>query len=207
MNRTEARRASRAAPDEQAHDWSDEQLVSALRARDADALVVLWERHARPAFALAVRILGDAGWAEEVIQDVFLRLWNNSAGYDARRGGLRPWLLTLTHHAAVDGLRSRRGTARARDCGPAALDVLPWHGDDPDETAWRALTADAVRGALAQLPANQREVMELVYYAGYTQTQIAEQTGQPLGTVKTRLRLGVLKLRELLHEHVARAPA
>lgn len=155
---------------------SDEQLVTTLTYGDADALSVLWDRHARPAFSLALRILGDVGWAEEVVQDVFYRLWSNPQAYDVTRVDLRRWLLTITHHASVDGLRSKCGTARARNSGPEPLNVL----------------------SHAELPDAQHEVVELMYFRGLTQAEIARQTGQPLGTVKTRVRLGARKLRDLL---------
>ncbi|PLS84221.1 MAG: hypothetical protein CYG60_19105 [Actinobacteria bacterium] len=107
---------------------SDEKPVDTLAGGDMNALGVLWDRHARPAYSLAARVLRDPGWAEEVVQDVFVRLWSNPRLYDPQRGELRRWLLTVTHHAAVDGLRSRRGTARARDLGPEAWIPLPTMG-------------------------------------------------------------------------------
>jgi RNA polymerase sigma-70 factor (ECF subfamily) len=177
---------------------TDEQLVQMLAAGDAQALGMLSERHARPVYSLALRILRDPGWAEEVAQDVLLRLWTKPELYDSARGDLRRWLLSVAHHAAIDGLRGRRGTARARDGGPEPLDGLAHEGEDPSEAAWRSLRAESVRGALAQLPPPQREAVELVYYHGLSQTEIAAHTGQPLGTVKTRIRLGLQKLKAAL---------
>ena len=179
---------------------SDEQLVDTLASGDVDALGTLWDRHARPVYSLAVRVLRDPGWAEEVAQDVFLRLWSNPRLYDPSRGELRRWLLAITHHAAVDGLRGRRGTARTRDVGPDALEHLVHGGEDPSERAWRNLQAERVRAALSELPSAQREVMEMIYFGGLTQSEVASFTGQPLGTVKSRVRLGLTKLRNALSE-------
>ncbi len=177
---------------------SDEQLVHLLADGDSRALGVLSERHARPGYSLALRILRDPGWAEEVSQDVFLRLWTKPELYDPTRGELRRWLLSVAHHAAIDGLRGRRGTARAHDGGSAPLDGLAEPGIDPAESAWRHLRAETVRAALTLLPAAQREAVELVYYRGLSQSEVAEHTGQPLGTVKTRIRLGLNKLKQAL---------
>lgn len=179
---------------------SDDYLVRTLGDGDKDALGTLWDRHARPAYSLAVRMLRDAGWAEEVVQDVFVRLWSSPRMYDPTRGSLRTWLLTVTHQAATDGLRGKRGTARIRDAGPDPLDRAVSVGEDPAEKAWRNVRAEHVRAALKELPSAQREVMELVYFRGLTQAETAEHTGQPLGTVKSRLRLGLRKLRDSLAE-------
>lgn len=180
--------------------YSDEQLVHTLADGDAAALGVLWDRHARPVYSLALRMLRDRGWAEEVVQDVFVRLWSNPRMYDAARGDLRRWLLTVTHHAAVDGLRSKRGTSVARDAGPEGLEFLPQRGEDPADSAWRSLRAESVRSAILDLPSTQREAMELVYFNGLTQAEAAQLTGQPLGTIKSRLRMGLRKLRDSLSE-------
>ena len=173
----------------------DEQLVRTMAEGNTNALDELWDRHARFLYSLAFRILRDPGWAEEVVQDVFVRLWSSPQKYDPTRGGLRPWLLTVTHHAAVDGLRGRRGTASAREAGPEGLQFMAHKDEDPSDSAWDSLRSDTVRDALLQLPTEQREVMEMVYFGGLTQRETAERTGQPLGTVKSRLRLGMQKLR------------
>lgn len=179
---------------------SDEQLVHTLADGDAKALGVLWDRHARPVYSLALRMLRDRGWAEEIAQDVFVRLWSNPRMYDAARGDLRRWLLTVTHHAAVDGLRGRRGTAVVRDAGPEGLEFVSQRGEDPADSAWKSLRAESVRAAILDLPSAQREVMELVYFDGLTQAEAAQRTGQPLGTVKSRVRMGLRKLRDSLSE-------
>lgn len=179
---------------------SDKQIMITLTRGDRDALGMLWDRHARPVYSLAVRMLRDPGWAEEVVQDVFLRLWHEPQRYDPSRGDLRRWLLTVAHHAAVDGLRGRRGTARARDAGPEPLETLTRGGEDLSESVCRNMRAEKVRAAISELPDTQREVIELVYFEGFTQSEVAQNTGQPLGTVKSRLRLGMRKMRDSLAE-------
>lgn len=181
--------------------YSDEDLVSLLAARDATALAVLSERHAGLAYSLALRILRDPGWAEETVQDVLMRLWNRPEMFDATRGDLRKWLLRVTHNAAVSGLRGRRGTARALNTGPEPLELMAMNGEDPSETAVKSLSAETVRSVLAELPPTQRQALELAYYEGLTQSEIAARTREPLGTVKTRIRLGLQKLKLAL-EHV-----
>ena len=179
---------------------SDKQIMITLTRGDREALGTLWDRHARPVYSLAVRMLLDPGWAEEVVQDVFLGLWREPQRYDPSRGDLRRWLLTVAHHAAVDVLRGRRGTARTRDVGPEPLETLTRGGDDPSESVWRNIRAERVRAAISELPDTQREVIELVYFEGFTQAEVAQNTGQPLGTVKSRLRLGMRKMRDSLAE-------
>ena len=179
-------------------DHRDEELVRLLGHGDADALEALSDRHARPAYSLALRVLGDPGWAEEVVQDVLLRLWKKPELYDPGRGDLRRWLLSVTRNAAIDGLRGRRGTANARDGGAAPLDFLSDGADDPSDVAWRNMQAETVRAALQDLPDAQREVVELAYFGGLSQSEIAQRTGEPLGTVKTRMRLGLGKLKRSL---------
>lgn len=180
--------------------YSDEQLVRTLTDGDAAALGVLWDRHARPVYSLALRMLRDRGWAEEISQDVFVRLWANPRMYDAARGDLRRWLLTVTHHAAVDGLRGRRGTAVVRNAGPEGLEFLSQRGEDPADSAWNSLRAESVRAAILDLPSAQREAMELIYFDGLTQAEADERTGQPLGTIKSRVRMGLRRLRDSLSE-------
>lgn len=179
---------------------ADDDLVRMLALGDTAALEEVSVRHARVCFSLAMRILGDNGWAEEVTQDVLLRLWRKPEMYDPSRGELRKWLLSLTHHAAVDQLRGRRGTARRLDSGPDPLDLLAYGEDDPGEVAWKTVRAEMILGALSKLPPAQRQALEMAYYEGLSQSEIAARTGQPLGSVKTRIRLGMSKLRVLLRQ-------
>jgi RNA polymerase sigma-70 factor, ECF subfamily len=175
---------------------SDEAVLAAIARRDEAAVAALYDRYGALAYALAYRILRDRGAAEDVVQDVYLGVWRRAGGYRPGRGSVRTWLLASVHHRAIDRLRGTAGRAR-RDVPLDAAPPAP-AGDDP----WRAVEAtllrEAVRQGLAGLPGEQRRALELAYYGGHTQTQIAELTGVPLGTVKGRVRMGLLKLREAL---------
>ena len=174
---------------------SDEHLVRLLAGGDEDALQALAERHSRPAYSLALRVLGDPGWAEEVVQDVLLRLWTRCGQYDPARGDLRRWLLSITHHAAINELRGRRGTARDRNAGSGPLAARSTDGESPFESAWRSLRAERVRAALRELSPQHRQAVALRYYGGLSPAEIAAGTGQPVATIKTRLRRALPKLR------------
>lgn len=188
-------------PDEA--DASDGGLVRRVLSRDESALEALYERYGRPAYALAYRITGERVFAEEVVQEVFLALWRDPAKYDPARGGFPSWLLAATHHKSVDAVR-REQTVRSRRASlaeEAGLYTSPAADDPPvEDAAFSGLRGARVRRALAQLPEPQREVVVLAYYAGYTQTEIAERTGAPLGTVKTRMLAGMNKLRHSLDD-------
>jgi len=171
-----------------------------LAQKEVDALLALSERHSRLAYSLAFRILGDPGWAEEVVQDVLLRLWNRPEMYDPARGDLRAWLLRVVHNAAVSGLRSKRGSTRTHEQSYEAFDLFEGGTEDPADAAWRTLKAEAVRAAIETLPSAQRRTLEMAYYDGLSQSEIAERMGEPLGTVKTRVRLGLKKLRIVLED-------
>jgi RNA polymerase sigma-70 factor (ECF subfamily) len=173
----------------------DETLVRLLVERDVRALEALYARYSRPIFSLALKILGDREIVEEVVQEVFLRLWTRAHGYDPQRGKLLSWLLTITHHRAVDELRRRRSQPELdglQDQASAQPD-----SDPSTSLAW-VEDRQAVLHALAQLPPAQRRPIELAYYGGLTQVEIALALKEPLGTIKTRMRLGMQKLRLLL---------
>ena len=163
--------------------------------QDVQALEALYERYSRPIFSLGLKILGSHDVVEEVVQEVFMRLWTRAAGYDAARGRLLSWLLTITHHRAVDELRRRRTRLEI-----ANLDEVL--GEAPDTDPTRSLDHVALRvavqRALAQLPQAQRQPIEMAYFGGMTQVEISHALDVPLGTIKTRTRLGLLKLRALL---------
>ena len=174
----------------------DVEILRRIRAGERDAVDDLYERFRRPAFALARRILGDDGLAEDVLQDVFLGVWRDPSGYDGARGSFSSWLLAVVHHKAVDAVRreesQRRRQARAED--EAVLDA-PVAARDVEDDAWSRVVADQVRTALAVLPPPQREALTLAYYGGYTQREVAALTGTPLGTVKTRMLAGMRRLK------------
>lgn len=155
----------------------------------------LYDAYGAPALALAVRMLGDHMAAEEVVQDVFLSAWRSAASFDPSRGTPRAWLLASVHHRCIDRLRGRGGRSRRH----VSLDILNEGvagSDTFDQVAQRLQTA-AIRQALAALPIEQRQAIELAYFEGLTQVAIAERLTIPLGTVKGRLRLALEKLREL----------
>lgn len=174
----------------------DDALVQAIVRRDPDALADLYDRYGRLAFGLAYRILNDASAAEEVVQDAFLRTWQQAASFNTARGTVRTWLLTIVHHRAIDVLRGQFGRRQA-DVG---LDAVEYRLAAPDVwgTVVRQLQREQVQVAVWALPDDQRQAIELAYFAGLTHNEIAERTGVPLGTVKSRLRLGLHKLHDAL---------
>ncbi len=179
---------------------TDRTLMTRIERRDADALAALYDRYGSRLMGLALRIVTEPSEAEEVLQDVFLHVWRGAASYDAARGPVLAWLLVLTRSRAIDRIRSRRAGGRA---GLRALEDVPEPSADVDVEAgsgsreWEALC----RAAIAELPPDQHRALELAYFEGLTQQEIAERTGTPLGTVKTRMRLGLLKLRERLQPY------
>lgn len=181
---------------------SDLPLLDRMDRGDADALAVLYDRYAPRVLGLTTRILGDADEAEDVLQEVFLQVWRAPRRFDPSRGALLTWLLVLARSRAIDRLRSlrRRGRDRHVDVAAAALPS----GQNVERDAEASQEGAAVRRALADLPAEQRRALELAYFDGYTQTEIAELTGTPLGTVKTRLRQGMMKLRDAFRAYSGR---
>jgi RNA polymerase sigma-70 factor (ECF subfamily) len=170
----------------------DEALLPALP-EQVEALEALYDRHARAAFGLALRMLGDREAAEGVVQEAFLAVSRHAARDAPARGSVRTWLLSIVHHRAIDRLRGRVASSPLPEelgADPTAPDV--W------TLAAQRLDRDAIREAVRQLPAEQRQAIELAYFGGLTQSQIAAQLGLPLGTVKGRLRLALARLRGLL---------
>ncbi|MCS7050640.1 MAG: sigma-70 family RNA polymerase sigma factor [Thermomicrobium sp.] len=182
---------------------SDALLAQRVADGDTRALERLYDRYARPVFSLALRMLGDPAEAEEILQETFVRLWQQAARYDANRGSFGSWLMSIAHNLAVDALRTRsRRPQRADFVELAALP--PHHLDEAvvvHEAAEVSELRDRVRQALARLPEPQRQAIELAYFAGLTHSEIAAVLGEPIGTVKTRLRLGMQKLQALLRDH------
>jgi RNA polymerase sigma factor (sigma-70 family) len=160
---------------------------------ELDALEELYDRYRTMAYSIAYRITNDPTLAEDVVQDAFLGAWRNAARYIEGRGSVKTWLLSIVHHRAIDTVRRRRPTTEFPDIElppPAAL-TLP----DVWAEVVAVLDAETVRHALGALSEVQREAIELAYFSGLTQQEIADQTGTPLGTVKSRMRLGLLAMR------------
>jgi RNA polymerase sigma-70 factor (ECF subfamily) len=174
----------------------DAAILRRIVERDPQGVELLYERYSGIAFALAYRLLGERGGAEDVVQEAFLNVWRQGATYDTRRGTVRTWLLTIVHHRAVDRMRSARSKSGADTVIDAAM-PLPAKEDTWTEVV-QGLEHERVRQAMAALPPEQWQVVDLAYYGGFTQTEIAQRVGIPLGTVKGRTRLALDKLRDLL---------
>lgn len=179
---------------ERLHGLADEELMVRLTRGEPDAFDLIYERHSDAAFSLAYRICGSRAAAEEVAQDAFLALWRNGQRYEPSRGSVRNWILGIVHNRAIDSLRRavRHESRRAGDEGLAERLVA---GERTEEEAGRREEAGTMRTLLDDLPAEQRRVIELAYYAGFTHTEIADMLTIPVGTVKGRMRLGLEKLR------------
>ncbi len=175
----------------------DADAVARAAGGDGDALGELYDRHARPVYSLALRILQDTTEAEDIVQEVFAQAWRQAARFDAARGAVGAWLLNLARSRAIDRLRARRARPDT-----AAEPVMPEALQAAGAPADAAIIADEqigrVRLALGSLPFVQRVAIELAYYEGLTHAEIAERLEQPLGTIKTRIRAGLLKLRDAL---------
>ena len=172
---------------------SDEAVVALVSRSDESALAELYDRFGRVAYGLALRILRDTALAEDAVQDAFLAAWRTADRFMPERGKASTWILTLVHRRAVDLVR--REERRRAD----PLDHVPEPGGGSvDEEAWLRLQRERVQGALKQLPDQQREALELAYYGGFTQSELAERLGQPIGTIKSRMFMGLSRLRELL---------
>jgi len=186
-----------------ATDPDDEVLVQRVVARDAEAFAHLYDRYADLVYSVALRVLADPALAEDMAQDVFLRLWRTPAAYDATRGRFVSWLVSVARNRAVDEVRMR-GRRRVREVGDSTGSDDPPDGRAEDPQLAVQIQADrlAVRRALRLLPEDQRVAIELAYFSGLTQQEIAEHLQQPLGTIKTRTRLAMKKLRAALDAEV-----
>ena len=174
---------------------SDEALVALVARMDDAALAELYDRFGRVAYGLALRIVRDPALAEDVVQESFLAAWRSAGRFVAERGKASTWLLTLVHRRAVDLVRReqpRRAEPLEEAPAPAA--------ETTEEEAWLRLRRTRVQEALRRLPDPQREALELAYYGGFTQSELADRLGEPLGTIKSRMFAGLARLRELLDE-------
>lgn len=174
---------------------SDEALLARLLQFDQLALAELYDRHRRTAFSLAYRVVGNPETAEDVVQESFLTVWRRAERYQPEKGSARNWLLAVVRNRAIDAIRGPGAPARQ----PAPIDDLPLvAADDPEFEAMRAIEGQSVRAALDALPREQREVIELAYFGGLAYPEVAARTGAPLGTVKSRMRLALERLRVLV---------
>jgi RNA polymerase sigma-70 factor (ECF subfamily) len=195
-SRTDVVRSRRATvPRDLAH-LSDEAIVALVARSDETALAELYDRYGGLAFGLARRILRDDTLAEDAVQDAFLTVWRTAVRFVPERAKASTWLLTLVHRRAVDLVR-REDRRRAE---PLAESVEPARTGSAEDDAWLRFERERVQAALRQLPDQQREALELAYYGGYSQSELAERLGQPVGTIKSRMFTGLARLRELLGE-------
>ena len=164
---------------------------------DAEAFAVLYDRHGRAAYSLAHRMMGEKQAAEDLAQDAFLKVWRSAGGYRSERGSVRTWILSIVHNRGIDQIRSQASRRRTQDRVEASAPR-----SQPSEAfaeTWRNSQRDQVRDALSTLPSEQLKILELAYFSGYTQVEIAHMLDLPLGTVKGRTRLGLQKLSGFFH--------
>jgi RNA polymerase sigma-70 factor (ECF subfamily) len=166
----------------------DMRLVARIRAGDQQALSELYDRYSKVVYGVALRILHDTGAAEDLLQDIFLQLWRKPDAFDSSRGSLAAWLAVIARHRSIDRLRQRRPETDIEDC------VIVTATDLRDETE-RSLVIEKVRLVMNEMGPDQRTAMEMAFFEGLTHTEIAEKTGEPLGTIKTRIRSGLQMLR------------
>ncbi|HLZ48161.1 MAG TPA: sigma-70 family RNA polymerase sigma factor [Candidatus Limnocylindria bacterium] len=174
----------------------DEALVARIARGDPEALGVLYDRYGRTIFGVLYRMLGAPEAAEEVVQDAFHAVWRRAGTYRADRGSVRTWLLAIARNAAIDWRRTKGKRAEREGAIDEAAELI--EGTRVDDRVIASLRAERVRAAVAALPIEQRQVLSLAFWSGLSQTEIATRTGAPLGTVKSRVRLGMAKLREQL---------
>ena len=167
-------------------------MVSAIRSRDEQAMGELYERYSPIVYSVALRVLGDTAAAEDILQEVFMQLWRSPDVFDAKRGSLPGWLAVISRNRAIDLLRKRRPESDATEV------VVSIEPDLASRAEWnRAL--GKIRGALGSMPSPQRSALEMAFFEGLTHTEIAARTGEPLGTIKTRIRTGLVALRKVFN--------
>ena len=179
----------------------DQTLIQLIVQARAEALSELYDRYGRLVFSLAVNSVGDSATAEEITQDVFLRVWQRARQYRADRSKVSTWLTSITRHRAIDQLRRRHSRTKQHNVAWSQIPAMAEPAvDGPESATHLTIERERVRTAISHLPKEQKQVLALAYFKGMTQSQIAEALDLPLGTVKTRTRLGMQKLRETLRE-------
>jgi RNA polymerase sigma-70 factor (ECF subfamily) len=179
---------------------SDERLLVGVATGDSEALEQLYDRYSRVVYGTALRMLGNPEHAEDIVQETFWRVWRRSGSFQQSRGQVASWIFGIAHNLCIDELRrqhARPQTSRSEDDQSAFLAAADERADVAD-VAFEAERRRLIRAALAQIPGEQRDVIELAYFGGLSQSEIAEHLQSPIGTVKTRIRLGLNKLREIL---------
>ena len=188
---------------EKAERLADEELMPLIGEKDPEAFEVFYDRHGGVAYSLAYRIVGEQAAAEDVTQEAFISIWKSGARFDRARGSVRSWMLSIVRNRAIDALRSKAGKApKLTFDDDAILEARPAEERTEDE-AMRNETATEVRGAISHLPDEQSKVIELAYFGGFSQSEIAGMLNVPLGTVKGRMRLGLEKIRGEMAEGLA----
>jgi RNA polymerase sigma-70 factor (ECF subfamily) len=180
-------------------DPTDVSLLQRIAARDTAALAELYDRHSRLIFSLILRIVRDRGEAEDLLQETFVRVWNRADVYDARVGAPLPWIVRVARNRAIDRVRARRVRAAVDAPNPEATAAEPTPDtgiQSPEAAVLEAERRRRLTGALAGLPHDQRLLIEAAFFEGYTHSELAERFGLPLGTVKTRIRAGMLAMRQ-----------
>jgi RNA polymerase sigma-70 factor, ECF subfamily len=170
---------------------NDGALIAAIRNGNQEAMAELYDRYSSVVYAVALRVLGDTSAAEDILQEIFMQLWRKPGAFDASRGNLAPWLAVITRNRAVDVLRKRRPQSELED---TTLTVNPDFAGEAD----RGLIVEKVRSALQAMSSQQRSALEMAYFEGYSHSEISAKTGEPLGTIKTRIRSGLMQLRKLV---------
>jgi RNA polymerase sigma-70 factor, ECF subfamily len=188
---------------EKAERLADEELMPWIGRKDAEAFEVFYDRHGGAAYSLAYRILGERGAAEDCIQEAFISIWRSGGRFDPTRGSVRSWTLSIVRNRAIDQLRSKAGKAPKMTFDDDEIIESRPSEELTEEEAMRHETATEVRGALSQLPDEQSKVIQLAYFGGFSQSEIAGMLNVPLGTVKGRMRLGLEKIRGELAEGLA----
>jgi len=171
------------------HSSTDFALLSAMRSGDEKAIAELYDRYSALVYSVALRVLGDTGAAEDILQEVFMQLWRNPGLFDSSRGNLAPWLAVIARNRAIDALRKRRPES---DIADVVVSVEPDMAGDAE----RSIAMTKVRGVLAGMSVAQRSALEMAYFEGLSHSEISAKTGEPLGTIKTRIRAGLLALRK-----------
>jgi len=169
----------------------EREMIAGIRGGREAAMTQLYDRYSSIVYSVALRVLGDTGAAEDVLQEVFMQLWRKPEAFDANRGSLAAWLAVIARHRAIDALRKRKPETDINEV-VIALDL------DLEEEAGRKIAIGKVRGALAGMPPEQRKAVELAFFEGLTHSEVAAKTGEPLGTVKTRIRSALQSLRKVL---------